>query len=198
MGVAEILAGGLTTLVGGIGGGMISGWYQDRRDKRDRPKLKLDFDPQAERVEAAWEGEWPFKGTIFRASLRNEGITSALNCRVYLTDLTEIQSSGNTNTGFIDSRQVPWAGRNFASIAVPRDVPFHVDFVRISKDKSGWFFNFERQTDYDNVLKKYRGTYRFHLVAVADNAQAAHLNVDVDYNGDWNNLRAWKPLEQNS
>jgi hypothetical protein len=46
-------------------------------------------------------------------------------------------------------------------------------------------------------LKKYRGTYRFHLVAVADNAQPDHLNVDVDYNGDWNNLRAWKPSVQN-
>lgn len=57
MGVAEIIVGGLTTLVGGIGGGMLAGWYQDRRDTRDRPQLKLDFDAKADRIEAAAQGQ---------------------------------------------------------------------------------------------------------------------------------------------
>ncbi len=196
MGVAEIVVGGLTTLVGGIGGGLLAGWYQDRRDRRDRPQLKLGFDAKADRIEAAWEGDWPFNGTIFRASLRNEGVTSALNCRVFLTNLTEIQRSGTTQTGFKDSRQVCWVGWNFDARAVPREVTFHVDFVRISKvPPLGWKFTFERPTEEDNALRSYRGTYRFHLVAVSDNAQPAYLNVDVDYQGDHKNLRAWKPSE---
>lgn len=197
MGVAEVVAGCLATIVGAVGGGLLAGWYQDRRDKRDRPQLKIDFDAQADRIEAAWESEWPFNGTILRASLRNEGVTSALNCRVFLTGLTGIQTSGSTNTGFRDSQQAPWVHRNFDPRPVPGEVTFYVDFLRISKVKPGWMFNFERGEN-EKGLKTYRGTYRFHLVAVADNAQPAYLNVDVDYNGDWNNLRAWKPSGQSS
>jgi hypothetical protein len=198
MGVGEIVVGGLFTLVGGIGGGLLGGWYQDRRDKRDRPRLKLDFDAQVDKVEAKWAGDYPFNGFILRASLRNEGVTSALNCRVFLTGLTRIHNSGSTDTGFIDARQVPWAGYIFDPIAIHREVPFHVDFLRISKENSGWIFIFQRKMEHDKTLMTYRGTYRFHLVAVADNAQPEHLNVDVDYNGDWNNLRAWRPSGENS
>ena len=193
MALAEIAIGALTTLVGGIGGGLLSGWYQDRRDRRDRPKLKLDFDFQADRTEAAWGGEFAFNGIILRASLRNEGVTSAMNCRVFVTALTGIQHSGSTDTGFRDSRQVSWAGWNFDARAIPGEVTFYLDFLRISKDVPGWIFTFDRAMEQDKLLKIYKGTYRFRLVAVADNAEPAYLNVDVDYNGDWNNLRAWKP-----
>jgi hypothetical protein len=97
-----------------------------------------------------------------------------------------------------DARQVPWAGYIFDPIAIHREVPFHVDFLRISKENSGWILIFQRKMEHDKTLMTYRGTYRFHLVAVADNAQPEHLNVDVDYNGDWNNLRAWRPSGETS
>ena len=71
---------------------------------------------------------------------------------------------------------------------------FFVDFTRVRKDGPGWEFTLQRTTPQDEELKGYRGIYRFRLVAVADNAEPAYLDIDVDYHGDWHNLRAWKPL----
>jgi hypothetical protein len=39
-------------------------------------------------------------------------------------------------------------------------------------------------------LTSYKETYRFHLIATADNAEPATCAVDVSYDGDWHNLRA--------
>ena len=190
--VAGII-GAVAAIAGGVGGGILSGWYQDRRDERDRPRLKLDFDPQADSVETGWPGPHAFEGVILRASLHNEGVTSALNCRVFLTALTGVQNSANTSTAFKESRQTPWAGWHFEPRAVPREVTFYVDFVRVSKQASGWQFIFERESIQDEPLKGYQGTYRFRLVAVADNAEPAYLDIDVDYRGNWKEFRAWKP-----
>jgi len=191
--MVEAIVGALAAITGGIGGGLLAGWYQDRRDRRDRPRLRLDFDVQTDKLETAWEGPHPFNGIVLRASLRNEGVTAALNCRVFMTALTCTQSSGSTGTGFKDSRQVAWAGWSFDPRAVPREVTFYVDFVRVSKHDPGWVFTFERSMVQDDALKGYKGTYRFRLVAVSDNAEPAYLDVDVDYKGDWHNLHAWKP-----
>jgi hypothetical protein len=190
-----VFIGACAAILGGVAGGVLSGWYQDRRDNRDRPRLKLDFDAHADKVETAWGGTYPFDGIILRASLRNEGVTPALNCRVFLTALTVIQSSGSTSTSFKDSRQIQWAGWNFDPKAIPREVTFYVDFARVSKNNPGWEFCFEKGRAQDQDLKGYKGTYRFRLVAVADNAEPAYLEVDADYKGDWHNLHAWKPAK---
>ena len=39
-------------------------------------------------------------------------------------------------------------------------------------------------------LKNYRGTYRFKLLATADNAERVAYRIDITYDGDWHNLRA--------
>ena len=188
-----VLVGAVAAILGGVGGGALTGWYQDRRDNRDRPRLKLDFDVNADKVERTWDGISPFDGIVLRASLRNEGVTPALHCRVFLTALTAIQSSGSTSTSFKDSRQISWTGWIFDPKAVPREVTFYVDFARVSKNNPEWQFCFEKGRGEDQDLKGYKGTYRFRLVAVADNANPAYLDIDVDYRGDWHNLRAWKP-----
>lgn len=193
MSATEVIFGGITTLVGGIGGGLLSGWYQDRRDKRDQPRLKLDFNPATDKFETAWTGEHPFDGVILRASVRNEGTAAALNCRVFLVAVSEVQASGHTGIDIKDSRQVSWAGWNFNSKVIPREVRFYVDLVRFRKESSGWDFPFEPRLNQDQPLKDYKGTYRFRLVAVADNSEPAFIDVDVEYRGDWHGVRAWKP-----
>ena len=193
MEITGVIIGAMAAIVGGVGGGLLSGRYQDRRDQRDQPQLKLEFDVRDDKIERSWKGDYPFNGIVFRASLHNEGITSAINCRVFVTNLKCIHTSGATNSDFKDSRQIAWAGWSFEARAVPQAVTFYVDFLRISKESSGWIFTFEKGREQDKALQAYKGTYRFQLVAVADNAKPAYLNVDVEYNGDWNNLRAWKP-----
>ena len=181
-------------LLGGILGGALAGLYLDLRDRWIRPKLKLDFDPKGDRIETTWGGDHPFTGIVLRARLRNLGRrTSAQNCRVFLTALTRIQVSGSEDSGFRDSRQVSWAGWNFDARALPREVAFFVDFARVSKATSGWQFTFERTLPTDQTLTAHRGTYRFVLVAVADNAAPSYLEVDVAYDGDWHRLAAWLP-----
>jgi hypothetical protein len=51
-------------------------------------------------------------------------------------------------------------------------------------------FSVENLLASQTSLTSYRGTYRFHLIATADNAEPATCAVDVNYDGDWHNLRA--------
>ena len=176
-----------------IGGGLVSGAYQHIRDWCTRPKLQLSFEPNEDKSEASWGGTYPFDGILLRASVRNRGIRSAANCKVFVTALDKIQASGTTVTGFKDSRQAPWAGWSFESRALYRGVTFYVDFIRVSKSVPGWEFPFERTMAQDAALKGFRGTYRLRLVAVADNAKPSFLNIDVKYEGDWHNVDAWRP-----
>ena len=191
--VTEAIEVGWLAAGAAVIGGLVSCAYQHWRDWWTRPKLSLKFDPLSDKVETSWDGQYPFGGIVLRASVRNQGHRPASNCRMFITDLTSVQSSGRTPTGFRDSRQIAWAGWSFESRAIPQGVTFYADFIRISKHESGWQFPFERSMAQDEPLKRYKGTYRLRLIAVADNAAPARLDIDVDYNSDWNNLRAWEP-----
>jgi hypothetical protein len=181
--------------VAALAGGLVSGAYQHARDWWSRPQLKLNFDEQVDRFEASWAGTTPFDGVLIRASMSNTGRTAAHNCRVYLAELTIQHSSGSTKTTFMGSRQLPWAGWDFKSRSIQNGIVFYIDLARVSKASSGWQFTFKDKRLKDNGLQNYRGTYRFHLTAVADNAEPSYLSVDIDYDGDWHNLRAWSPTE---
>ena len=176
-----------------IGGGLVSGAYQHARDWWTRPKLHLSFRPNEDKAETSWGGAFAFDGVNLRARVQNLGARPAVNCKIFVTALDKIQTSGTTLTGFKDSRQAPWAGWSFESREVYHGVTFYVDFVRVSKQEPGWAFPFERTMSTDEELQRYRGTYRFRLVAVADNAKPFHLDIDVKYEADWHNLDAWSP-----
>jgi hypothetical protein len=181
--------------VAAIGGGLLSGAYQHLRDWCTRPRLELKFNDQTDRLETAWDGEHPFDGVLLRVSVSNIGLTAAQNCRVFLTSLTTEHSSGSTKTTFTGSRQLPWAGWTFESRSLQNGIIFYIDLARVSKASRGWQFTFKERRAGDQQLESYSGTYRFHLAAVADNAKPNYLLVDIDYNGDWHNLRAWVPTK---
>lgn len=189
------LIGAGAAVFGGVVGGLLSGAYQHIRDHLTRPQLILEFNPDADSVEASWSGDQSFDGVVLRASVSNSGQTAATNCRVFLVGLTTLHHSGSTPTAFRDSRQVAWAGWSFEARTVQRGVTFYVDLVRVSKEGPGWQFTFHERMAQDESLRAYRGTYSFRLVAVADNAEPVYLDIPVDYNGDWHNLRAWKPTK---
>jgi len=97
-----------------------------------------------------------------------------------------------TQTSFHDAKPLAWAGYDFT----PRDIPpapnvhLYVDLTSFSKKQSGWIFSVQNLLASQTGLTNYRGTYRFHLIATADNAEPATYAVDVAYEGDWHNLRA--------
>ena len=189
--MTETMEVGLVGAGAAIVGGLISGAYQHFRDWLTRPKLKLDFDPADDKMETFWEGRHPFNGILLRASVRNEGNRPVLNCQVFLTALKNIHTTGESRTSFKDPQQIAWAGWSFDPKRIPHGVTFYVDVARVSKHEPGWQFTFERGVAED--LTNFKGTYRFKLVAVADNAEPAYLDLDTEYFGDWHNLRAWRP-----
>jgi hypothetical protein len=180
--------GAIAAVVGGLVGGLFTSVYEHRRERRDRPILALDFVDSRDVVEATWEN---VDRVLARLRVRNVGVRSALNCSVFIISITEIHNSGETQTNFKESRLIPWAGYDFNPRAVPRGVDFYVDIAHVQKDIGGW--NFAFKTPPDAKLRDYKGTYRFRVNAVADNADAVFLNIDVGYDGDWHQFRGWPP-----
>jgi|GEM_PF-3057415 len=180
-----------------IVGGLVSGAYQHCRDYFSRPKLEIDYEGTAankvEIISEKIDGIDP--GAIFiRARVRNTGRRTAKGTREFLASLQEVISQEQLlQTSFHDAKPLAWAGWDFK----PRDIPpapnvhFYVDLTSVLKKQSGWRFSVENglfagQTS----LTSYRGTYRFHLIATANNAEPATCAVDVSYDMDWHNLRA--------
>jgi hypothetical protein len=186
------LIAGSAAIIGGLIGGLVSGAYRHAQDYFTRPQLELEFDPKDDKVEASWTGQYAFNGVIFRAKLTNKGRRAARGCRVFVTAINEQHQPASAQTSFRDSRQAPWAGWTFDSRSVPNGINYYTDFLRISKETSGWIFPFERTMEIDHALGEFRGTYQFRLTAVADNAKPISIIIAIVYDGDWHALRAWK------
>ena len=107
-----------------------------------------------------------------------------------MTALYEVKGNGLLETSFFGARPIAWAGWDFEPRVVPKGVDFYIDVVRVNKDVSGWVFSVKLFVS-EEQLKQYRGTYRFCLLATADNAAPAKFSLSVDYLGDWHGLRAW-------
>jgi hypothetical protein len=184
---------GTAAIVGGMVAGLLTGAYETLWSWWNRPILVIDFeDDDSHRVETTGSLDGKEPPCIYlRVRLRNVGRWSAKGCRVFLAHLQEVHPSNQTtNTVFLDSRQLAWAGFYFSALDVPRDLDFYSDFVKISKAESGWGISVQQLFASEGDLKGYRGTYRFHLIATSDNARPAKRVIDVSYNGDWHNLRA--------
>lgn len=186
----------ITVLIGaasGIIGGVISGGaYRDVRDYLVRPKLTIDYGGAGNRVETAHinKDKVAVSEIYIRLRLRNDGKRAAQNCVVFLTAITEVHPSGTTPTSFHDAMPLAWPGWEFSPRQIPRGIEFYVDLMRVSKNVSGWWISVRELAVTQADLRSYRGTYRFHVTAVADNAKPEKYEVDVSYDGDWHSLRA--------
>jgi hypothetical protein len=184
----------LSALAGGTLGGLFSGFYQHMRDLWNKPKLEIDLDDSDSGiVQAEWEeGGQLIQRVLVRPYVINNGKRTAVNCRVYIIAISEVLESKVTPTKYKDSMQIPWPGWQFTPKDIPQGIRSYVDLIRVRKDHAGWDFALERRPTVIETLKAYTGTYRFHLVAVADNAEAAYRDINVHYVNDWHNLRAFK------
>lgn len=186
--------------LGSLGARALSALFPHAIAWFNKPKLLIDFEGgNANIVHSTHDEGGQSKAFIYvRARVRNKGRHTAKGCRVFLRTLEEVLPGGTTlPTAWNDSMPLAWAGRKFVPVDVPVGVEFYVDIVRISKADRGWLFSVEQDFASQQDLKKYIGTYRFHLIATADNTSPSICTVDVVYNGDWSSLRgvaAVKPI----
>jgi hypothetical protein len=189
------LIAGAAGFFGAVIGGVLSGVYQHGRDWYMRPILRIDYAGKdgVNRVENSYEVDGKKVDEVYiRARVRNVGKLPAQNCRVYLTKLSEVKGEHLDETLLNDAKPNAWAGWDFLPRVVPAGADFYIDVARISKHNRGWMFSIEAKNFFASQwkLKDYVGTYRFHLLATADNAAPIGYAVDVDYDGDWHSLRA--------
>jgi hypothetical protein len=175
-------------------GGMVTGFYHHARDWWTKPRLSLDYvndpahfvdvdriRPDGTNASAVW----------VRVRARNTGRRTAKGCRIFLVGLEEVHTSGTTSTPLHDSPVLGWpGGKDFAPRDIPRGVDFYADVVHVSKQNSDFLFSVNQILDDAKGLGKYRGTYRFHILITADDADPAQCKIDVTYDGDWNHFRA--------
>jgi hypothetical protein len=167
-----------------IAGGLLTGAYKHARDWWERPILKLDYlRSDANQIVSG-------NDIFIRARVRNNGKQLAKNCVVYLAALTEKNLSGQLPTAFHDAMPLAWPVWTFSPRDIPKGADFYVNVVKISKAVEGWSLCVEQTYASHEKLKPYRGTYRFHLLATAENAVPAICDIEVTYNQDWNTLRA--------
>jgi len=155
--------------------------------------LQIDYaDSEASKVKLKRvDAKGEFEEIFVRARVRNTGRQTGKGVLVYVTSLTEVGPSGTLPTSLHDSKLLAWAGHKLN----PQDIPggggvnFYVDLMKVSTRIEEWGFCFEL-FDSQMDLKKYKGTYRFQLIATADNASPAAHEIDVTYHQDWHTLRA--------
>jgi hypothetical protein len=125
-----------------------------------------------------------FSAMSIRVRLRNIGSRPAKHCLVFLTATEEVHPSGVTSAPYHDAMPLSWPDRDFSPKVVPHGVDFYVDVAMVLKGESGWNIRVEKLFGNQEKLKNYRGTYRFKLLATADNAEPKKFAIDITYDGD--------------
>jgi hypothetical protein len=187
------ISGG-SALGGGLVAGLLSGVYEHIRDRITRPKLSLSYGESSEAslvsvVTGPTEGN--LNHLYVRVLLRNTGQRIAKQCLVYLVSIEEVHESGNQATAFSDAMPLSWPLNDYKRKDIPNGADFYLDLVKISKHVEPWAFGVQQLYASHLAMLKFKGTYRFHLVATADNATSVRCAVDVKYSQDWLTLRAF-------
>ncbi len=190
--IAAISAG--SALLGGILGGLLNGAYQHFFDWYYGPKLQIDYEgTEANQVSSVHKdkADKDVEEIYIRARVQNTGRRRlAKSCRVFLTAITEVHTSGIMPTAFHDPMPLAWPLNDFDPRDVPVGIPFYVNIMRVSKNEPGWMFSVQQMFASHAPLRDYKGTYRLQLTVTADNAKPGKCAVDVSYAGDWHGLRA--------
>jgi hypothetical protein len=183
----------LIGFLGAVTGGLVTGFYHHAHDWFTRPRLSVDYandDGHFIDFNQMKDGN-DISAVYVRVRVRNQGRRIASRTRVFLTGLEEVQHSGTTPTRLRDALVLGWpGGKDYEPRDIPRGVDFYADLVCVSKHSSGWIFRVKETYASHRDLPNYRGTYRFHILATADDADPAQCMVDVTYDGDWHNFRA--------
>jgi hypothetical protein len=184
----------LVGAIGGVTGGLVTSFYSHARSWLTRPRLSVDYANDAGHFidfNAINREGRDISAVYVRVRVRNLGRRVARGCRVFLTGLEEVHPAGTTPTNLHDALVMGWpGGTDFEPRDIPHGVSFFADLVMVSKHREGWGFCVRETHANHRRLPEYRGTYRFHVLVAADDADPARCTVDATYDGDWHNFRA--------
>jgi len=126
--------------------------------------------------------------------LTNSGKSVAHDCRIFLTDITEINGTQKHPTKFYDAKELPWAGypKDYAPRPIPPGINSYVDVLRISKDDASWHFCVKALFASQDAIKSYNGTYQLSVLATADNAKPVTCTFFVTFTGEYTTLRTYQ------
>lgn len=175
-------------------GAIVTGVFDGLRQYVMRPVLRLSFKERDDAycVESTYEADGQLRtSTFIRVRLFNSGKSVARDCRVFLTEIKEINGMQEHPTKLYDAKELPWAGypRDYASRPVPPGIQSYVDVLRISKGDPSWNFLVKALFASQESIKNYKGTYRIKIIATADNAKPTEVEFDITYNSDYTSLR---------
>ena len=189
----ELIAG-LIGALAAIIGACLTGLFDYVRTYRVRPILLLEFErDDAFIVESTYLAHDKERSSKFvRVRLRNVGNSVARDCRVYLTNIEEVRGPQIHPTTLYDSKPLPWAGYppDTSSRALPKGINAFIDVIRFSKDDRIWHFQAKPFFASQVSIRDYTGTYRVTVVATADNAAPVTLSFHVEFDGEYDRLRA--------
>jgi hypothetical protein len=162
------------------------------------PKLALDFDGAEGHgfvIEQQdwWDKKHQKQNEMLTVLVRvtNEGKTSAINCKIVLTDIKKIVHGIPSQTRFEMQRQLSWRGWKFDPRPLYEGARLQAELASVDKNFPTWFFHFEGITQYERPMQQdLQATYRFYVMAVADNADPDRMEIDVAYSGNWKTLSA--------
>ncbi len=190
----------LVAAIGGaaaIAGGLLTGFFDGVYRWWFRPKLDLSFEDQNDAF--VLEGTYDPGGGVrtskhVRVCLINTGKSIARECRVYLTEISEVDGTQTHPTKLYDAKELPWAGypKSYSPRHVASGIKFFVDVVRFSQNDPHWNWYIEHIFASQQSIISHKGKFRLTLVATADNAIPSTIQFYITYRGDYESVRTSK------
>lgn len=190
IGIEAAIFGAIAAIVGGmLAGGLplLVSWWRG-------PVLDIEFEDRFIADKDYTEKTAEKSALVHRryviVKLTNRGRATATNCRVYLTKIEAVNAGVAKPTYYDGADQLAWPGWRFDARELPPSLRLPVEIVSVDKSNEGWLFMIDAFIPEWESMRTLKGTYRFHLVATADNAKPKSRMIDINYSGDWHHLSA--------
>jgi hypothetical protein len=194
------LAAGISA-VGTIGAVFAALFVIPRREKRRRPKLSVTFDPESrfDALTTAPRGRGLSHWVLPRVH-NQAGRDMAVDVEVVFLEMLNLETGEPLN---FENRCLEWGGVGGAQISVAAGAYRHITLLYLASgdqvpepgtaDFKATVVAIPDPGGGRNALPA--GRYRARFVVTAKNADAAHYEIDVDYDGTWwPDSEIWKHL----
>lgn len=158
-----------------------------------RPRVRAQYGQGPDYISETIKGEESY--TYVRGIIKNTSLTTARECRVYLTriDKWDSQVNGYKRRDFRDSLRLRWSavpeGERTAAITLPKGITQAFDIFRASTADSG-----QLHVQASMVPSRYLpifaepGQFRLTIQVVTENYAHQTSTVTIQWGGTWNSL----------